>query len=111
MIKNPPFSRIIGQARAKSKIIFLIDSQNKGEPSPHILLGAGRGLGKTQFCREYARGLTYKDQNGTVLIKPYIEVNSATIKNVRAFFNWVQSNTICDRPVTVAFDEAHRLPK
>lgn len=109
--KHIPFSNIIGQKKAISKIQFFSESQNTGSPSPHILLGAGRGLGKTAIIREYARSLTFKDSAGQPAIRPYIEVNCATIKNCRYFFEgFITPNQITDKYVTVGFDEAHKLP-
>lgn len=100
------FPNIIGQDRAKRKLNWLIDQYDKSKRIDHLLFNGPQGLGKTTLARNVARHLTKGDQP-----KRYIEINSASIKNMESFVYQVAIPQIVDKDVTILFDECSELPK
>jgi Holliday junction resolvasome RuvABC ATP-dependent DNA helicase subunit len=100
------FEKLIGQEKVKSKLGFYIEAQAKTKVVPFLNFIGARGLGKTAYAREFASHL--KGPNG--IKKPFIEINSSTIKSAKQFFEQVFLPHIYDQDVVVLFDECHGLP-
>jgi Holliday junction resolvasome RuvABC ATP-dependent DNA helicase subunit len=101
-----PFEKLVGQNQIKSKLNFYIDVYKKTRVVPFLNFIGARGLGKTAYAREFAKNLT--TISGTQ--KPFIEINSSTIKSVNQFLEQVFVPHIQGKEVTVLFDECHALP-
>jgi Holliday junction resolvasome RuvABC ATP-dependent DNA helicase subunit len=74
---------------------------------PFLAFIGAKGLGKTEFARQFAKEL--KNTDGSK--RPFLELNCSTIKNVEQFFEQIFIPIIMDNELTVLFDEAHELPK
>ena len=108
MIKNNMFNNLIGQNQVKSQLSFFAKAQNKTGVAPFLMMsGAKKGLGKTEFSKEYAANL--KNRDGSK--RPFLEVNCSTIKNANAFFEQIFLPIVMHNEVTILMDEAHMLPK
>jgi Holliday junction resolvasome RuvABC ATP-dependent DNA helicase subunit len=70
-------------------------------------MSGAKGLGKTEFAKEYAQNLQNKD--GTK--RPFLEINCSTIKNANAFFEQIFLPIVMHNEITILLDEAHMLPK
>jgi Holliday junction resolvasome RuvABC ATP-dependent DNA helicase subunit len=101
------FADLIGQTDVKKKLNFYLDSQNKTQKFPFLLLTGAKGMGKTEFAKETARSI--KSANGES--RPFLEINCGTIKNAQVFFEQVFAPVIQNNEVTVLLDECHALPK
>jgi Holliday junction resolvasome RuvABC ATP-dependent DNA helicase subunit len=102
------FDGIIGQSQAKRKLDFYIDSYEKAGLIPNMMFTASKGCGKTLMAKALAKELV---KEGEEKPKRYLEVNCASIKNTKAFFDELVIPTVHDRDVTVLFDEASELPQ
>ena len=80
---NDYFKNVISQEVAKGQASFYLDNYQTTNVLPHILLTAGKGIGKTHFAKEVARNLTPFE----AAKKPLRIINCSTIKNVKSFFN------------------------
>jgi Holliday junction resolvasome RuvABC ATP-dependent DNA helicase subunit len=119
--KEVLFENIVGQPQSKRKLEFYIDSYKATRLIPHLLFVAPKGCGKTTIARETAKGLLLFDENGKVVQKDdgsgrlrkktFVEINCASIKNVKQFINSTVIPLIQDKDCTVLFDEASELPK
>lgn len=109
---NPPmnttmFKNLIGQDQVKSQLEFFAQAQNKTGVAPFLMMSGAKGLGKTEFAKEYASNLKNKDGSK----RPFLEINCSTIKNANAFFEQIFLPIVMHNEITILMDEAHMLPK
>ena len=102
------FPTVIGQYPAKRKFEFYIKAFEKTGIVPNIMLTAPKGAGKTMLARAFARNLILPN---TMQPKKYIELNCATIKNLRQFVEMIMIPYMQNEEATFLFDECHMLPK
>jgi len=102
------FPQVIGQHPAKRKFEFYIKAFEKTGIVPNIMLTAPKGAGKTMLARAFARNLIMPN---TMEPKKYIELNCATIKNLRQFVEMIMIPYMQNEDATFLFDECHMLPK
>jgi Holliday junction resolvasome RuvABC ATP-dependent DNA helicase subunit len=95
------FDSLIGQDHIKKQLQFYAESHKATGVSPFLMFNGAKGLGKTEFAKQYAKQLK----------KPLLELNCSTIKNNAQFFEQIFMPVIMDNEVTILFDEAHALPK
>lgn len=95
------FDSLIGQDHIKKQLQFYTESHKATGVSPFLMFNGAKGLGKTEFAKQYAKQLK----------KPLLELNCSTIKNNAQFFEQIFMPVIMDNEVTILFDEAHALPK
>ena len=102
------FPNVIGQHPAKRKFEFYIKAFERTGVVPNIMLTAPKGAGKTMLARAFARNLVMPN---TMEPKRYIELNCATIKNLRQFVEMIMIPYMQNEDATFLFDECHMLPK
>ena len=107
MITKTMFKNLIGQDEVKRQLSFYAEAQNSTGVAPFLMLSGAKGLGKTEFAKEYAATLKNKDGSK----RPFLEINCSTIKNANAFFEQIFLPIVMNNEVTVLLDEAHMLPK
>lgn len=100
-MENTNFSHLIGQDHIKRQLDFYLDGEKSGSTVPFIMMNGAKGLGKTEFCRGFAKALK----------KPMIEINCSTIKDSNQFFEQIFIPLIMNNEITVLFDECHAMPK
>ena len=105
--KTTIFKNLIGQDEVKRQLSFYADAQNKTGVAPFLMLSGAKGLGKTEFAKQYAEALKNKDGSK----RPFLEINCSTIKNANAFFEQIFLPIVMNNEITILFDEAHMLPK
>ena len=91
---------LVGQKQLKTRLQFYTDSKKATGVIPFLMFNGAKGLGKTEFAKQFAKTLG----------KPLIEINCSTIRNGEQFFEQIFIPAILDKEVTVLFDEAHALP-
>jgi len=101
------FNSLIGQDEVKRQLSFYAKAQNKTGVAPFLMMSGAKGLGKTEFAKEYASNLKNKDGSK----RPFLEINCSTIKNANAFFEQIFLPIVMHNEVTILLDEAHMLPK
>lgn len=101
------FHHLVGQDSVKKKLNFYLEAHSKTSIVPFLNFVGAKGLGKTEFAREFSAHLI--GTNGHK--KPFIEINSSTVKGVGQFFEQIFLPYVLDKEVTILFDEAHALPK
>ena len=92
---------LIGQEQLKKRLKFYTDSKKATGVIPFLMFNGAKGLGKTEFAKQFAKTLG----------KPMIEINCSTIRNGEQFFEQIFIPAILDKDITILFDEAHALPK
>lgn len=95
------FEQLIGQEHIKRSLEFYMRGAHSGSVIPPLMFNGARGLGKTEFIRQFAKGIK----------RPYLEINCSTIKNSKQFFEQIFIPVIMDNEITIGFDECHALPK
>ena len=105
--KTKMFKNLIGQDEVKRQLSFYAKAQNTTGVAPFLMMSGAKGLGKTEFAKEYATNLKNKD--GTQ--RPFLEINCSTIKNANAFFEQIFLPIVMHNEITILLDEAHMLPK
>jgi Holliday junction resolvasome RuvABC ATP-dependent DNA helicase subunit len=91
---------LIGQEQLKKRLQFYTDSKKATGVIPFLMFNGAKGLGKTEFAKQFAKTLG----------KPMIEINCSTIRNGEQFFEQIFIPAILDKEATILFDEAHALP-
>ena len=104
---DKPFAELFGQEKVKKRLSFYLEAHNLTSTCPFVLLVGAKGLGKTEFARQFASHL--KNQDGTN--RPFLELNCSTIRNLQQFFDQIYIPLIMDSEITVLFDEAHEIPQ
>mgnify|MGYP003113977181 FL=1 len=102
------FNNIIGQDAAKRKLSFFIDGYEKKGHIPHVLFTAPKGTGKTLLAKELGRNLLDPD---TLKPKAFLELNCATIRNLKQFVEQIMNVYMANNDITILFDECSELPK
>ena len=103
MKKDNPFPDIIGQESVRKQLEFFIRGYNENQIVNSLMFTAPKGCGKTTLAKAFGRNLV---PTGESKHKPLLEVNCATIRTLRQFFNSVVMPNLIDRDVTVLLDEA-----
>ena len=101
------FDKLVGQNSVKKKLGFYLEAYNSTSIVPFLNFVGAKGLGKTEFAREFGRNILNAEGNK----RTFVEINSSTVKGVSQFFEQIYLPFILDKEVTVFFDEAHALPK
>jgi Holliday junction resolvasome RuvABC ATP-dependent DNA helicase subunit len=101
------FDSLIGQPEIKRQLEFYSNAYQKTSVVPFILLNGAKGLGKTEFLKQFSKTLTNEDGKP----RPMLELNSSTIKNNQMFFEQIFMPIVQNNEITLFFDEAHALPK
>ena len=101
------FDKLVGQNSVKKKLGFYLEAYNSTSIVPFLNFVGAKGLGKTEFAREFGRNILNNEGNKRV----FVEINSSTVKGVNQFFEQIYLPFILDKEVTIFFDEAHALPK
>ena len=91
---------LIGQEQLKKRLQFYTDSKKATGVIPFLMFNGAKGLGKTEFAKQFAKTLGNK----------MIEINCSTIRNGEQFFEQIFIPAIMDKDITILFDEAHALP-
>ena len=109
MAKNKPtlFADVVGQSSAKKRFSKYQECYYKRGRMPNTLIVAAAGGGKTFMATELSKHLIKK---GEPKAKPFLELNCASFKNIRQFFNAVVIPHMVDKDLTILFDEASELP-
>jgi Holliday junction resolvasome RuvABC ATP-dependent DNA helicase subunit len=101
------FENIIGQDAAKKALRFRLENYNRSGILPHLLFNAPKGCGKTLLARTVGKAL--KGPDGSP--KRFVEINCASVKNLKQFCETFLLQHVADKDVTVHLDEASELPK
>jgi len=101
------FDKLVGQISVKKKLGFYLEAYNSTSIVPFLNFVGAKGLGKTEFAREFGRNILNAEGNKRI----FVEINSSTVKGVSQFFEQIYLPFILDKEVTIFFDEAHALPK
>ena len=101
------FDKLVGQNSVKKKLGFYLEAYNSTSIVPFLNFVGAKGLGKTEFAREFGRNILNAEGNK----RTFVEINSSTVKGVSQFFEQIYLPFILDKEVTIFFDEAHALPK
>jgi Holliday junction resolvasome RuvABC ATP-dependent DNA helicase subunit len=101
------FDKLVGQNSVKKKLGFYLEAYNSTSIVPFLNFVGAKGLGKTEFAREFGRNILNNEGNK----RTFVEINSSTVKGVNQFFEQIYLPFILDKEVTIFFDEAHALPK
>jgi Holliday junction resolvasome RuvABC ATP-dependent DNA helicase subunit len=101
------FSDLVGQDAVKRKLTFYLNAFHKTSQAPFLLMAGAKGLGKTEFAKNFAKNLHNQDGEKRV----FLELNCSTIKNNEQFFEQIFLPLICDNEITILFDECHELPQ
>lgn len=94
------FETLVGQTEVKNRLGFYAKAHKAGSIIPPIMLNGAKGLGKTEFAKDFAKGIK----------KRLLEINCGTIRNAQQFFEQVFMPAIAGEEITILFDECHALP-
>ena len=110
MAKNKPtlFADVIGQNAAKRRMTFYQQCYTKSGMMPNSMIVAQKGGGKTFMAKALGQ---YLIKEGEPKAKPFLEINCASLKNIRQFFNNVVIPHMIDKDITILFDEASEMPR
>ena len=110
MAKNKPtlFADVIGQNAAKRRMTFYQQCYTKSGMMPNSMIVAQKGGGKTFMAKALGQHLI---REGEPKAKPLLEINCASLKNIRQFFNNVVIPHMVDKDITILFDEASEMPR
>ena len=110
MAKNKPtlFADVVGQNAAKRRMTFYQQCYTKSGMMPNSMIVAQKGGGKTFMAKALGQHLM---REGEAKAKPFLEINCASLKNIRQFFNNVVIPHMIDKDITILFDEASEMPK
>jgi Holliday junction resolvasome RuvABC ATP-dependent DNA helicase subunit len=75
---------------------------------PNSMIVAQKGGGKTFMAKALGQHLI---KEGEPKAKPFLEINCASLKNIRQFFNNVVIPHMIDKDITILFDEASEMPR
>lgn len=93
---------LIGQPEIATKLNFFVGSNGSNIPFPTMLFSGSQGLGKTFTAYMVAKALGRK----------IVEVNCGSLKDRSNLYDDVLLNRVCGHdPVTLLFDEAHKIPE
>lgn len=95
------FEELVGQEEVKTRLEFYKQAHDAGSVIPPIMLNGAKGLGKTEFAKQFGKGIGRK----------LLEINCGTIRNSEQFFEQVFMPVIAEQEICVLFDECHALPK
>jgi len=99
-IQNPTFDDIIGQEEVVKKLKFYINSHKPNMSFPSMLFTGSHGLGKTYVAKILASNMNRR----------FLEINCATIGTTKDFVESILFQKVMGMtPITVLFDEAHKL--
>jgi len=101
------FDSLIGQPEIKRQLEFYSNAYKKTSVVPFLLLNGAKGLGKTEFLKQFSKTLINEDGKP----RPMLELNSSTINNNQMFFEQIFMPIVQNNEVTLFFDECHALPK
>jgi Holliday junction resolvasome RuvABC ATP-dependent DNA helicase subunit len=101
------FDNLIGQPEIKRQLEFYSQAYHKTSVVPFLLLNGAKGLGKTEFLKQFSKSLTNSDGKP----RPMLELNSSTIKSNQMFFEQIFMPIVQNNEITLFFDECHALPK
>lgn len=90
---------VIGQDDVTRKLNFFIKSHNHGKCFPTLLFSGSHGLGKTYIAKKLANGLGRR----------YLELNCASIRSAKDFFEMAMKKISGDKGATILLDESHAL--
>lgn len=94
------FDNIIGQESVIKKLRFYLDSHKPGLFFPSMLFTGSHGLGKTYTAKVLAANMGRR----------FVEINCATLGPAKDFIETILLDRVMGmKPVTVLFDEAHKL--
>ena len=80
---------LIGQNKVKSRLNFYARLHGAGYTVPAIMLNAAKGLGKTEFARQFHNTIKKDDEH------KFFEINCGTIRNADDFF---ELNSVASTP-------------
>ncbi len=109
---NHYFKGIVGQDQAKSRLAFELENHlNHRCPVANMLFLGGKGDGKTNLVRAFARNLPDWD-NQVKRCKTFITITGGQIKSLTHLFEdlFAKNSPTGDEMVTYFFDECHELP-
>lgn len=99
-IENTSFSGIVGQEAVVRQLRFYLNSHRPNVVFPSLLFTGSHGLGKTYVAKILAHNMKRR----------FLEINCATLGSTKDFIEYVLLEKVMGmKPVTVLFDEAHKL--
>ena len=106
------FPNVIGQEKTKSRLAFELDNHLRTRCAvAHMLFLGGKGDGKTNLVRAFARNLPDWNQPDK-RHKRFITITGGQVKSLTQLFEdlFAKNSPTGDEAVTYFFDECHELP-
>ena len=98
----------IGQNHLRRRLNFMVEGHNRTGFLENLLFASRYGAGKTFACRQIMHNLT----DGKGKPKKHIEINSASLQNVQAFFDQIITPHVANGDkVSLFFDEIDAASK